>query len=234
MHMGIKMDKAPRDMNPLELQNRCWSEIEKFNRKETSDDQYCLEIFRRALVLRDEQAWDILARRFAGTILGWLHRHPYREAAYRLHSEEDYVALTIEKLWMVTVRNQSLEFQTLAGALKFMRACLNSIVIDSLRSQARKASLPDTGLNELAAPASDEGSASWEVIKSMLPGPREQRLAYLLFYCNLKPRQVIQFCPLEFSDPQEIFQMKRNILDRLRNNKDRLQWLLGRTNLRAP
>lgn len=225
------MDKPPGNMNLFELQNRCWSEIEKFNHEEPSDDQYCLEIFRRALVLHNEQAWDTLIQRFRGSILGWLHRHSYREAAYRLHSEEDFVALTIERLWTVTVRNQSLEFQTLAGALKFMRACLNSVIIDGLRGQIKEVALPETGFLELVAPVTDQGKVFWEAIKNMLPDQREQRLAYLLFYCNLKPRQVIQFCPGEFSDVQEIFQMKRNILDRLRNNKDRLRWLLGDTDI---
>lgn len=221
------MDKLPGDMNLHELQNRCWSEIEKFTHEEPSDDQFCLEIFRRALVLRDEQAWHTLAQRFRRTILGWLRRHPYREAAYRLHSEDDYVALTIERLWSVTVRNQSLEFQKLAGALKFMHACLNSVIIDGLRAQIKEAALPATGLLELISPVTDEGKEFWEAIKSMLPDQREQRLAYLLFYCNLKPRQVVEFCPDEFSDTQQIFTMKRNILDRLKNNQDRLRWLLG-------
>jgi len=229
--MGIKMDKPSGEMNLFELQNRCWSEIEKFNHEEPSDDQFCLEIFRRALVLQDEQAWDTLTQRFRRTILGWLRFHPYREAAYGLHSEEDYVALTIERLWIVTVRNQNLEFQTLAGALKFMRACLNSVIIDGLRGQIKEVALPETGLWELAAPITDEGKEFWEAIKSMLSDQRQQRLAYLLFYCNLKPRQVIQFCPEEFSDIQEIFPMKRNILDRLRNNKDRLRWLLGNADI---
>ncbi|MGB8345112.1 MAG: hypothetical protein WCD86_09520 [Ktedonobacteraceae bacterium] len=224
--MGIEMDKPPRDMSLVELQNRCWSEIEKFNRKEANDEQYCLEIFHRALVLREEQAWDILTRRFAGTILGWLRRHPYRETAYRLHSEENYVALTIERLWMVTVRNQSLEFQTLAGALKFMRASLNCVVIDTLRGQVKEMPIPEASFDEPAALDHDDGDEFWETIKSMLPNEREQRLAYLLFHCNLKPRQVVQFCPREFSNVQEIFRMKRNILDRLQRKKDRLRWLL--------
>lgn len=224
--MGIEMDKPPREMSLAELQSRCWSEIEKFNRKEANDEEYCLEIFHRALVLRDERAWDMLTRRFTGTILGWLRRHPYRETAYRLHSEADYVALTIERLWMVTVRNQSLEFQTLAGALKFMRASLNCVVIDTLRGQTKEAAIPEAGFDEPTAPEPDDGNEFWEIIKSMLPNEREQRLAYLLFHCNLKPRQVVQFCPREFSDVREIFRMKRNILDRLQRNKDRLRWLL--------
>jgi hypothetical protein len=229
--MGIEMDKPARDMSLVELQGRCWSEIEKFNRKEANDERYCLEIFHRALVLRNEQAWDMLSRRFSGTILGWLRRHPYRETAYRLHNEADYVALTIERLWMVTVRNQSLEFQSLAGALKFMRASLNCVIIDAMRGQTKEMAIPETGFDEPVAPDPDDGSELWEIIKSMVPGEREKRLAYLLFHCNLKPRQVVQFCPQEFSDVREIFRMKRNILDRLQRRKDILRRLLDDDNL---
>lgn len=225
--MGIETDKPPRDMNLAELQSRCWSEIEKFNRKEPNDDQYCLEIFRRALVRRDERAWEILTRRFTGTIIAWLRRHPNREAAYRLHSEADYVALTIEKLWIGTVHNTSMEFDSLAAALKFMRLTLNSVVVDTLRGQAKEAAIPESGFDEPAAPEYDSGEEFLETIKSLIPNEREQRLVYLQIYCGLKPRQIVQFFPQEFSGVHEIFSMKRNIVDRLRRNKDRLRWLLG-------
>lgn len=219
------MDKPLLEMNLAELQGCCWSETQKFNRKEPSDDRYCLEIFRRALVLRDEQAWNVLTRSFTGIILVWLRRHPYRQAAYLLNSEENYVALTIEKLWMVTVRNQSLQFSTLAGAFKFMRASLNSAVIDALRNQQKEKTIQKSDF-DMPAAHDDEGDF-WEIIKDLLPNEHEQRLAYLLYFCGLKPRQIVQYCPQEFSNVQEIFRMTRNILDRLRRNKDRLRWMLG-------
>jgi DNA-directed RNA polymerase specialized sigma24 family protein len=225
--MDIAPDKPPGEMNLGELQKYCWGEIEKFRRKEANDDRFCLEIFHRALVLREEKAWDMLTQRFNGTILSWLRRHPQREVAYRLHSEENYVALTIERLWMVTVRNKSLEFETLAGALKFMHTCLNSVVIDALRSRAKETPIPESGFTEPAAPEYEEGSEFWESVKSLLSNGREQRLAYLLYHCGLKPRQIVQFCPQEFSDVQEIFRMTRNIMERLQRNKDRLRWLLS-------
>jgi hypothetical protein len=105
------------------------------------------------------------------------------------------------------------------------------VVIDCLRSQAKEMPIPEAGFDEPAAPTYDDDDEFWQIIKSMLTDKREQRLAFLLFHCNLKPRQVIQFCPQEFSDVHEIYQMQRYILDRLRNNKDRLRWLLGETDL---
>jgi hypothetical protein len=221
------MDKPPPEMSLTELQRRCRSEMEKFSRREPGDERYCLELFRRALVLRDERAWSLLEQQFTATILGWLRNHPYRDAAYRLHSEENYAALTIERLWMVTVRNPEMEFHSLAGALKFLRTSLNSVVIDTLRAQVKDVPIAESGFQEPAAPVAEEPDEFWDTIESMLPDPREKRLAYLLFHCNFKPRQVVAFCPQEFSNVREIFQMKRNIMDRLLRNRDRLRWLLG-------
>jgi DNA-directed RNA polymerase specialized sigma24 family protein len=216
------------EMNLTELQCHCQCEMEKYSRYGSNTEEYCLEIFRRAMLLRDEQAWEILNQTFSSIILGWLRRHSCYTAAYRLHPEEkDYVTLTLERLWMVGVRNQTMEFRSLAGALSFLRISLNSVVIDTLREQGKEQPLtPETDFVEYPAPDEEESAELWECIKSMLPDKREQRLAYLLFYCNLTPRQVIHYCPQEFSNIQEVYQMKRIILDRLRRHKDRLRWLL--------
>jgi hypothetical protein len=224
--MSIETDKSPRDMSLADIKDCCWSEINKFSHQEAHDDRYCLELFRRALVLRDARAWELLMQRFNGMVVSWLRRHPSHDAAYRLNSEENYAALAFERFWMVTVRNKSLEFVTLAGALSFLRACLNSVIIDTLRGQMKEMPFPEVGFDEPITPEYDDGLELWESIQGLLPSERERRLAYLLYHCGLKPRQIVQYCPQEFDDVQEIFRMTRNILDRLRRNKDRLRWLL--------
>ncbi|HEX6552050.1 MAG TPA: hypothetical protein VF026_04755 [Ktedonobacteraceae bacterium] len=222
--MGIEMDKPPRSMSLSELTSRCMSEIQKYNQREPHNDQCCLEIFRRALVQQDSHAWSALMEHFHGIVLSWVRRHPQREAVRDIDSEENFVALTFERFWRVTVRNKTLEFTTLAGALVFLRACVNSVIIDTLRSQ-KEIPIPENF--ERIAPEPDESNQRWEVIKGFIPNAREQRLAYLLYYCGLKPRQIVQLLPREFNDVHEIFRLTRNIIDRLRRNKDRLHWLLG-------
>ncbi len=222
--MGIEMDKPPREMSLAELTSRCTSEIHKYNQRESHNDHCCLEIFRRAMLQEDSNAWATLMERFHGIVLSWVRRHPQREAARGIDSEENYVALTFARFWMVTVRNKSLEFNTLAGALVFLRACVNSVIIDTLRAQKE---LPIPENYERVAPEPDESYQRWEVIKGFIPNERERRLAYYLYYCGLKPRQIVERCPQEFSDVHEIFRLTRNIIDRLKRNKDRLHWLLG-------
>ncbi len=74
---------------------------------------------------------------------------------------------------------------------------------------------------------SDDGRDLWQIIQRLIPDEREQRLAYLLFHCGLKPREIVHHLPQEFSDVQEIYRLHRRIIDRLQRNRDRLRWLLG-------
>jgi hypothetical protein len=73
-----------------------------------------------------------------------------------------------------------------------------------------------------------EGHEVWEAILHLLPDSRDQRVAYLLFHCGLKPREIIHFCPQEFSDVQEVYRLRRNIMERLLHHADYLRWRLSK------
>jgi DNA-directed RNA polymerase specialized sigma24 family protein len=228
--MGIQMDKPPHAMSLSELADRCASEISRYSHKEEYDDTYCLEIFRRALLLHDDAAWELLQSRFTPTVSSWVRRHPSREAAYRHNSEENYVALAFARFWVASVNNSRLEFNSLAAALRFLHACLNTAILDTLRTYSRPniVPLPDPGFpEEPVSEDEDDGGELWDVIRDMLPNAREQRLAYLLYHCGLKPREILQRCPGEFSNVQEIYRLTRNIMERLMRNKERLSYLIS-------
>ncbi|GAC1379251.1 MAG: hypothetical protein NVSMB33_04340 [Ktedonobacteraceae bacterium] len=72
-----------------------------------------------------------------------------------------------------------------------------------------------------------DGRLLWHSIDSLLPEERERRLAYLLYYCGLKPREIVIRCPQEFADVKEIYRLNHNIIDRLQRSQERLRWLLG-------
>jgi hypothetical protein len=66
--------------------------------------------------------------------------------------------------------------------------------------------------------ARTESSEIWDLLKTMVSNAREQRLAYLLFNCGLKPREIVRFCPREFSDIDEIYHLRCNLMARLLRN----------------
>ncbi len=79
----------------------------------------------------------------------------------------------------------------------------------------------------VGAEDSIEGRSIWNSLQSLLPDERERRLAYLLYYCGLKPRDIVIHCSREFDDVKEIYRLNHNIVERLRRNRDRLRHVLG-------
>lgn len=231
--MGIEMEDLPDQMSLSALEGRCMSEIQHYRRHEPYNEQYCLEIFYRAMVKHDLQAWELLQRRFTPTVRAWMRNHAQREVACRHQTEEDYVADTFVRVWQASLRNH-LEFDTLAAALRYLKISLQAAVIDKLRAYSRpkEAPLPDPGSDAYHSeePASEDEYGNhemWEIIRSLLPNQRERRLAYLLYYCGLKPREVMQYAPKEFGNIQEVYRLTRNILERLMRNREQIRWRLS-------
>jgi DNA-directed RNA polymerase specialized sigma24 family protein len=229
--LSLLPDMLPvQDMSVTELADRCMDEIKRFQRGEPSSDLYGIELFRRALMQLDPLAWEAVQQRFSDVMYGWLYQHPMRHAASRFDSEENYVAQAFARFWQATAGNQKIEFTTLAAILRYLRASLNGTILDALRaySRPRETPLPEPGSAEgLFGEEQDDSHELWEAIQSVLPDQRQQRVAYLLFHCQLKPRQVVQFCPDEFSDVGEVYRLRRNIFERLLRNADYIRWRLG-------
>lgn len=212
------------------LAEQCLLQLDAYRRGELCDGSYGLELFRRATVEGDVEAWEWVLRCFGEIVLAWLRRHPSRAAACRLDSEENFVALTFERFWRATTVTQQITFRTLAAALQYLRASLHGAILDTLRAYARpqEAPLPEPGEpGEPFAEEPAEASEVWAVLQTMLPMWRERRLAYLLYHCGLKPREIVRFCPQEWNDVQEIYHLRRTILDRLMRNRDQLRWRLS-------
>lgn len=227
--MSLDMQGTLRQMDLGSLTNRCGDEMKRLRHKQAFDDQYCLEIFRRAILERMDSAWEILQQRFEDSVRIWLRSHPSRDLALSHDSEENYVAQTFSRFWYA-VRDQRLEFPTLYAALSYLHATLNGVVIDALRSRRNKEiPLPEVDSPDEPFSQDEPGDeeAMWKCLQTLIPDTREQRLVYLLYYCGLKPREVLLRCPQEFTEIKEIYRLNHNILERLRRNRERVRWLLG-------
>jgi len=222
--------ELPGAMSLSALAERSMSEIDNYRRGEPSNDQYSLEIFRRAMLEGDSAAWTLLENRFKDFLLGSFRRHPKSEAASRLDSPENYVARAFARFWLAAVHNQQLEFTTLAAALHYLRGCLNSTIVDALRaySRVKEMALPEADYGwEPVVEDHDDGRDLWEVLSGVLTSERERRLAYLLYRCNLKPRVIARVCPQEFHEVEEIYRLRRNIMERVQRNVDQIRWKLN-------
>jgi len=233
---GGEQPTAPRDLPPEKsfsisadsygadcavrlstLVEQCRQEIQAYRRGGPSNEAHGLELLHRTIVQGDQAAGAGIQQCLSEIVLGWLRGHPSREVAYRLLSEEDYVALAFERFWQATIQQQVI-FRTLAGALVYLRASLHGAILDTLRDSLRPREVSMPLAQEPVVEDQTARLAVWEILQTMLPSEREQRLAYLLYHCKLGPREMVRFCPQEWNDIQEIYRLRRDILQRLLRN----------------
>jgi hypothetical protein len=227
---SLQLEAACKALTAQQLAVFIMVELDHFRRGEPYTEAYGVELLRRAIVYKDQEAWALVQQCFSGLVLGWLRRHPSKEAACRLESEENYVAQTFERFWQATSLTRQLAFNTLAAALQYLRLSLNAAIVDTLRSYARSREVPLPEPGDAGEPYAEDvtsGAEVWEILQRMLPDKREQRLAYLFYHCGLKAREIVRFCPREFSDVREIYRMRRCIVERILRNADQFRWQLG-------
>lgn len=171
----------------------------------------------------NQEAWTEVEQCLDETVRNWLRNHPSKEAACCWESEEHYVALTFERFRHAVTAGQLRACTFLPTALRYLQACLNGVLLDSLRAKVRPGGI---ALQEPAHAEEQPGGDHqhdrqlWEVIQHLLPDLRERRVAYLLFQCNLSPSDIICFAPQEFSDVQEICRLRARIFERILLHSD--------------
>jgi hypothetical protein len=114
--------------------------------------------------------------------------------------------------------------------LQYLRVSLHGAILDTLRAyqRPREVSLPEPGT--VGEPSMEDvmcDSELWDILKGLFSNPREQRLAYLLFYCGLGPREIVHYCSPEWSSVQEIYVLRRTIMVRVLRHMDTLRWRLS-------
>jgi len=206
-------------------------EVKQSRTRERSMDLTDLEVFQYALSQRNDESWNLLFTRFQGLVLTWMQNHPQRDLTSRYHAPDYYVTQAFEQFRQATTRNPLLDCSELPTALSYLKASLNGGILDTLRSCARsEVPLPEAGQLHPAQRASEDLTSDgdlWEAMKQLLSSSREQRVAYLLFHCGLKPREIVQYCPEEFPQVEEVYRLRRTLVDRLLRHDDLLSLRAG-------
>jgi hypothetical protein len=100
------------------------------------NEGYCLELLRRIITEGDQEARAELQQSWNEILLGWLRSHPGRVVACRWESEEYYIAMAFERFWQAAVEGQ-VTCQALVEVLIYLRASLNGIILETLRTNSR-------------------------------------------------------------------------------------------------
>jgi hypothetical protein len=209
-------DAAECTLSVSDLIEQCQKEIQAYRSGETSNWAHGLEMLRRAIVHGDQAAWAGVQQCFGDFVRGWLNGHPRRDTAIQFESEETYVALTFKRFWQAT-NQQQITSRTLGGALLGLRASLHGAILDTLRTYSWPREVARSVSGEAGELLVEDQTASliWKLLHTILPSDRERRLAYLLFHCDLSPKDIVISFPQEFQDSHEISRLRCFIFERL-------------------
>ncbi len=80
------------------IAHRCAQETELFFQRQSYDPQYCFELFRRAIMDRNQRAWELVYAQYRSLVAGWVERN----SAFRSSGEETqfFVNRAFEKMWV--------------------------------------------------------------------------------------------------------------------------------------
>ena len=228
--MLISKNEALSQIQLTTLADLCTGELRRYQCNEPASDRYFLELLRRATTEHMDQARSLLQQCLRETIRTWIQSCPTGDVTLSPDSEENLIVQTFSRFWNV-VHEQDVEFTSLSIALRYLRATLNGILVDTRRSrwrlQLREVSLPEPACSkELAAEEPIDAQKAWQIIQSLLFEARQRRIAYLLYFCGLKPGEIVLRCPKEFDDVKEISHLRHTIVEQLQRNKDQLPQVL--------
>ncbi len=213
-------------MDLAALVQRCAAESERFYRGQQHDTCYSYELFRRALVERDEPAWEQLYRHYSGLVEGWIRRSGAFTSSGE--SSEYFVVGAFTKFWRAITPERFASFPNLASLLQYLQLCATSVVIDSVRAQSWSEMLPEETITPSHGPQTspDEEAVSrvdreefWRFINDQLNGEVERVVVYCSFVLGLTPRAIYAKRGELFSSVNDVYNVKRNVLGRLSRNQ---------------
>jgi RNA polymerase sigma factor (sigma-70 family) len=235
-----KPPRAPLQLLSInELARCCSEETNKFLRQSASNDQFCLELFRRAIVKRDDDAWACIYQQYAPLVLTWVTQHQSAAPLLGQDGSAPLVNASFAKFSQALSPAKMDNFDSLAAILKYLKMCVHSVVADEVRSRQSRQYEETLDLIE-HEPAADDpaddvvsnisAQGLWQVIQEELNGEDERVLIYLAYIHGMKPSEISNQHRKLFPTVDDVYRIKRNVLERLRRNR-RLQALFKHQHL---
>lgn len=212
-------------LSTTELVAQCAEQNRLFYQRQGNDQQFCLELFRRAIVKREDLAWTALVTQYRPQVERWI----VREGSISVQILEELVADAIMRFWRAYTPNDFLRARGLSDVLGYWRDCAHSAVVDWQRRQRRETFLLDD-LDDIPSPngesdrwadtlAQQELRAElWRLILAHCQDEDDVLLIHRVFMEGHKPRHVFAQNPHRFVRQEVVYQRLRNLKDRLRRD----------------
>ncbi len=219
------------------LADECAGHTTKFFKRATYDPSYCYELFRRAIVGRNNYAWEKIYHQYQPLVVKWVVNHTGLPAT---GEEVDYfVNGAFDRMWTAVDAEKFKQFDNLAEVLRYFKMCANSVIVDYRRVNPIDAVdlEPVTPLLRQDLPSIEERITDqldrqelWETVAASTHDEKDAIVLEWSFVYDLKPAVIYADNPDRFESLDEVYRVKRNLLNRLRRNPDLQRFLPNNSN----
>ena len=216
-----------------DLAYQCAQETNLYFRHKVHDTQYCFELFRRAIQEGSRAAWDIICSQYQSLVTAWVNQH-YAFSATR-EEAEFFVNGAFSKISGTITPDKFRSFSDLGYLLRYLKMCVHSVIMDYNRTVDYTAlyDLDEASREESTDPSPEDQAidhssqqALWELIDTRLHDDQERAVIEGSFVLDLKPQEIYEHFRGVFSDVNEVYRVKQNVISRLRRD-DEFRKLLG-------
>lgn len=219
----MESQENPRYLSLSVLQKLCGEETINFLQKRGGEAWNCYEIFRRAIVEKNGEAWEVVVSQYQGQVRRWVELH----GRFHTFAEEPeiFVNLVFEKFWK---RNFSAAefsgFPNVKSVMAYLKTCVGSVLTDFWRTQKRKEKvvywedLLTEGANSPAfsyQPRMEEYMMRddfWEEIRQYVDDEDAFQVLYSSFVLGLKPIEIMLQSPTRFGEVRDVYKAKAKAL----------------------
>jgi DNA-directed RNA polymerase specialized sigma24 family protein len=209
------------------LARRAQSESRSFYHHEAYDPRFAYELFRRALVERDDAAWAHIFEQYAPLVEHWVRR----SGAFTISGEssEFFVSAAFTRFWRAIPAPRFAAFPSLAALLNYLRRCATCVVIDTARAQSCADLLPEECVNwndQRLGHADEEATERvsreefWGMVDGLLDNEIERVVVRCSYILGMKPSEIYARYREQFSGVEEVYSLKRALLTRLRKSPE--------------
>jgi hypothetical protein len=209
-----------------DLNQRCSQESDRFFSRQEYDPSYCFELFRRAIIHRNEFAWELIYKQYQRLVAHWVERHTLVAAT---DEDSDYfINRAFEKMWRGLTPEKFADFADLKSLLRYLQMCTYSVVVDYMRrkeqatleAQVNEQDVMGIGGGETAVEykilTRERRADLWHWLREQLVDDQEYKVIHSSFVLDLKPREIVAQFPESFQDVQEVYRLKEKVINRLR------------------
>lgn len=219
------LERLPIDVLLAEVQQ----EIIRFRNRQKTSNRAAFEVFRRALLLRDDEAWAGLYQLYTPLVEAWILLHS-PGLCIQLSEREVLVNEAFAKFAAAIDARKWSQFPETRKLLAYLKCCAVTVATDEWRRTQRKTrEVSLEAVTQEQLPLLDDPAGVvvdhlalhdlWQIAQSAITCEQERLILEQHYALGVPLRELKLRYPQLFPTMDAVYCIKRNLIERLRRNR---------------